>query len=214
MRTPQLLALLALSACEFEPGPADCTMEARSSVSVTVTDAAGAPLSDAAVVYSVDGGAEQACEPMSGGAWVCGWEVSGVFQITASAEGYEAQSAEVEVGMTEDGCHVVGEVLELALAATCDPLAVPAAQVFVTDEAGNPVLNAEVRWSLTYADMAPQSCTGIDEQEFHCGYGQVGDITIEAMAPDLGPFTQDIVVAEGDCGPETVVVDAVLDDGV
>lgn len=83
-----------------------CTTEAEPSVVVTVVDAKLAPVTDAAVSYRVDGGAEEPCDDYSssGNVYDCGWEQPGSFVITAERGGVKRTSA-VEVEKGE--CHVV-----------------------------------------------------------------------------------------------------------
>ncbi len=91
-----------------------CTEEARSSVTVHVTDAAGTALQGATVSYTVDGGASTPCDDL-GDAFVCAYEVDGAFVIRVEADGYEPRDVEVNVGRTADDCHVESEVLDVAL---------------------------------------------------------------------------------------------------
>jgi hypothetical protein len=128
MRALSLAPLAALSllvACgdkdaeDSGPGGVACTEEARSSVTVALVDAAGAPIpaeAEPVVEYAVDGGAAVPCDSLDGGAsFVCGYEVDGALTISASATGFAPASEVVEVPMTEDGCHVVSQSLTLAL---------------------------------------------------------------------------------------------------
>lgn len=105
-----LLMLLPLCAC----GPREtvCSLEARSSVQVTVLDTQGRPQRDAHVTYTLDGGAEKealcnggASEPGDCTTWVTSYEQAGHYVITAtSADG--TRSARQEVTVTEGTCHV------------------------------------------------------------------------------------------------------------
>ncbi len=98
----------------------DCTLDARPSVEVTVSDEDGAPIADAAVGYvspNDEIGAESIdCFPLDG-VFYCGEEVAGELEVFAEAAGFIAQSDVVTVGMTEDGCHVVTETLDFVLPA-------------------------------------------------------------------------------------------------
>jgi hypothetical protein len=100
--------------------PVTCTLEARSSVQVTVVDVMGIPALDATVTFSVDGGVEEDAECVStaaaGGceAWVAGYERAGVFVIKAmSADG--TAKAEESVTVAKDECHVISQMVELKL---------------------------------------------------------------------------------------------------
>lgn len=208
MRYPTtLFVLLSLSACGDKNGQ-DCSLYAAASVNLTLTDEAGDPIpSGATVRYQVDGGTEQDCEPMMDGSWVCGWEQVGHITVSVEAEGYEPITGEVDVGLTEDGCHAEGEVLELVLTESCDASVVVGAIVMVTDASGAPIPEPVVQWSLTYADMAPQDCVNIDGVEFHCATGQFGEISLQVTSVGFEPWAQDIIVPEGECGAETELVE-------
>ena len=92
-----------------------CTLEARWSVVVEVTDQAGTPIQDATAVYSVDGEPAVACTTL-GNELLCGAEVDGGFEITVSARGYMPALVSAEV---DDGrCHVEGQHVNLALEPT------------------------------------------------------------------------------------------------
>ncbi len=120
---PAVLILTALSACE----PMACDDMAVASVSIQVVDVDGNPLAATSVTYTVDGGAEQQAECLSEPCteWVAGWEVEGEFEITVLYEEtdpedelcmWSASAVEsVSVGLTEDECHVDGQVLEVTL---------------------------------------------------------------------------------------------------
>lgn len=122
MRTPfkKNLALLALLAALFfavgcdegDDDYAECTAEARSSVTVNVTDENSNTVTDADVTYGVDGGAPNDCE-LIGANYVCGWEVEGLFLITVTKEGYLEEQREVTI--TSDECHVIGKTIDIQL---------------------------------------------------------------------------------------------------
>ena len=98
----------------------DCTTEAVTSVVVHVTDEAGSPLPQALVSYvpvNDDIGADNIDCMASGDGFYCGEEVAGEMEISAWAEGFEAQYEVVTVGVSEDGCHVITQELDIALIA-------------------------------------------------------------------------------------------------
>ena len=114
-----LLTLAALGACS--PKYDVCTLEARSSVQVTVVDTQGRTQRDAHVTFTLNGGPEQnaLCD---GGAnqggdcttWVTSYEQAGDYVITAtSADG--TRSAQSAVTVTEDTCHVITQSVMLTL---------------------------------------------------------------------------------------------------
>jgi len=110
MSFARLLAPLALlsafTACfEKEVG---CDDYAAASVQITLVDEAGDPVSGASVVATTEDG-DIVCEDWDGSGvyvYVCGYEVSGLFEITIEAEGYDPLELELEVSLTEDECHV------------------------------------------------------------------------------------------------------------
>jgi hypothetical protein len=92
-----------------------CTQEARASVQVTVVDPQGNQLSDASVVFSLDGSPESNCENISEGLYVCGWEREGSFVVSARKVGYRDAHTSVDVGLMSSGCHVDGKQITLTL---------------------------------------------------------------------------------------------------
>lgn len=129
MRALSLAAALScLCACQIDK-PVDCTMEARASVQVSVVDQNGLALVPSSAEFRFNGGDPQPVECMSGEAacseFVVGWEQAGTFSVTASYEGEvegdpccwynDNQTVEVEVGMTEDECHVETQQITITL---------------------------------------------------------------------------------------------------
>lgn len=109
------LASFGLLGCGDEA--VGCTMEARSSVTVKLVDGTGAPVTDATVTFSVEGGAAEACENLlMDGSYTCGYERSGAITVTAT-KGADMKTQTVTVTMTDDGCHVVGQSITLTLGA-------------------------------------------------------------------------------------------------
>jgi hypothetical protein len=118
-----LVSTALLTGCPPKDGPEpedtgdmgiDCTADARASAQIDLVDAEGASVSGASLSWSTDEG-EGSCEEFVAGQYVCGWEVGGAMHIVAEADGYA--SAEVEVFVEEDECHVLTEMLELVLEA-------------------------------------------------------------------------------------------------
>lgn len=91
-----------------------CDTSAAASVQVVVTDATANVLPNPTVSYSVGGGASQPCEAL-GSQYICGWEVSGVLSVTATAEGFQPQTQEVTV--PAGTCHVETQNLTMRLSA-------------------------------------------------------------------------------------------------
>jgi len=107
-------ALLALAGCELSGQ--NCTLEARSSLGIRVTDQTGAPVTDATVTASVDDEAPLGCAASGSlGDYTCDFfEREGVFTVRAARAG-ETASATATVGRTADGCHVDTEALALTV---------------------------------------------------------------------------------------------------
>ncbi|MFZ5482227.1 MAG: hypothetical protein ACOZNI_36035 [Myxococcota bacterium] len=123
-----LLALVLLGCPEpkTDDSGTACAEYAASSVTVNVTDLAGDPLRPDAVTYTVDGGPPSEAQPVNeeGTQWVAGYEIAGEITVTATLNRdtedgccqYDAEASEtVTIGMTEDGCHVEGQTIALAL---------------------------------------------------------------------------------------------------
>lgn len=106
--------LVTQPACH-EPGES-CTDIAVTSVSLTVRNASGQAIEDAAVRYAVNGGSTKDCENLHRGNYACGWEEEGAFVIHVNRTGYTEVQREVTV--TSDECHVKGVPLEVTLEAT------------------------------------------------------------------------------------------------
>lgn len=112
-RTLTGLALLgSLLACGEEP--VVCTDDARASLVVSVEDSLG-PVEGLEVEFAVDGGDFEACGEDGGGDYICGMELSGLFEVVIEAEGYELFEGEIEVLMDELDCHPVMETLQVTL---------------------------------------------------------------------------------------------------
>ena len=114
----RLLALcstaLLLPACDT--GTA-CTEIAVASVTLEVIDAeTDAPLPEAEVSFTLDGGDAQAPAETDGNRFTLAYEETGLFAVTVTADGYEQFEAEYDIVLDEDGCHPVGEsdTIELA----------------------------------------------------------------------------------------------------
>ena len=130
MRTFILLALCVVcSACGLpglpdfgEPDTSFCTLEARSSVLVTVAGPVGTIVDDAHLTFTVNGGPEQVAECVSLSdtsakgctRWMAGTETSGDFTLTAtSADGQHTK--QLQVSVSEDRCHVITQEVTITL---------------------------------------------------------------------------------------------------
>ncbi|VAW31064.1 hypothetical protein MNBD_CHLOROFLEXI01-2978 [hydrothermal vent metagenome] len=92
-----------------------CNAIAVSSVSITVVDEQGIPLSSAQVTFRVNGGNWQATERFEycpdskdcKGEFIAGWSQEGSYEIQVEAEGYASATDSVTVPRTANGCNVV-----------------------------------------------------------------------------------------------------------
>ena len=114
-----IIGVLASGACASsgEPSPdVVCTMEARSSLAVTVTDAAtGENLAPDANVRVTDGTFSETLTAPAGGVYSGVYERPGSYTIVVSHPGYRQwQRAGVVVG--RDECHVITEDVSARLA--------------------------------------------------------------------------------------------------
>jgi hypothetical protein len=111
-----LASILALSSGTGCIGSKTCTTEAITSVGVTVVDDTNAPVTDATLVYSVDGKPQKSCEhtdPTSN-TYYCAYEEAGHFVITATRG---TDTAQAQVDVSEGECHVVPATTTITLPA-------------------------------------------------------------------------------------------------
>lgn len=109
-----LVSVVAATGACLSP-PVACTLEARSSLAVSVADDAGAPVADATVTAALQGGETKTCESSGNGSYFCDFfEVEGTFTVTAT-RGADSDSATVDV--VSDECHVITEAVALVLPA-------------------------------------------------------------------------------------------------
>ncbi|MDC0744478.1 hypothetical protein [Polyangium mundeleinium] len=106
------LCLISLAACSPSSDEVACTTIAAISVTVDVVDSTGAPVTDADLTYTVNGGPSKPCEQVVENSYDCGVEESGNFVITATRD-MATKSANVTV--TADECHVIGQSLTMTL---------------------------------------------------------------------------------------------------
>jgi len=209
MRFLLLLALPALTAC-----PAigtSCTEEYRSSVTVYLYDESNTAIEQADLSYRIDGGAWTECESFSG-AFVCGWETPGAFEIEVSAMGYAEQTLTVDVIDTDDGCHVVSESLTAVLEALeCTEIVVAAVEVSVFDAAGEPASDALVTWFNTTLGSDSETCeAAAGSNVYSCGFEEWGEISIQADGGGQAGSTSVFVDHDG-CHPITESIDLQMD---
>jgi len=209
------LALLGCPVIQDDTGSANaCTEMAAASVSLTLVYAAnGEAVSGASVTYTVDGGDSKPCDNLLEEQWVCGWEEPGLIEVTVAQDGYQTLTESVEVVMTDDGCHVVGQVLDLALEErACTAEYVPAVIATLAGASGETLEDPQVTWSLPNADMAPQACTQ-DGEQWLCAEEHTGELEIwgTASGHDTDFVLVDVPIDEEQCHPVTQSVALVVD---
>ena len=105
--------VLGAIACDSMPS---CDLSAVASVTVSVLDGSGQPVTPSSVTYTVDGSAPADCESLGGDGseYICGWEVDGDFEILVSTSS-GSYTESVSVGLTMDGCHVQGTFVDVVV---------------------------------------------------------------------------------------------------
>lgn len=208
------LALLGCPVASDDTGTANaCTEIAVASVSLSLVYENGEPVSAASVTYTVDGGEAKPCDDLFEEQWACGWEEPGLIEVTVAQEGYQTLTESVEVVMTDDGCHVVGQVLDLVLEEkVCTAEAVPAVLATLAGASGETLENPQVTWSLPNADMAPQACNQ-DGEQWACAEERTGEIEIWGTADghDVAYELVNVPLDEAECHPVTQSVSLVVD---
>jgi len=108
--------LWTMLACEPKEELEGCTMEAKYSVNLTLTDADGNPLENAEVSYTVDGVEGQSVvDSWEAGTYAVGIEEAGDFEITVFAEVpfeddpccWMIGDTVISVTVEADECHVI-----------------------------------------------------------------------------------------------------------
>ncbi len=124
MRTPFLLLVpVLLWGCQVDEIACDDSLMA--SVSISVTDLDGNPVSPTTLTYTVDGGEEQEADCLNADCSeaAAGWEVPGEFEITGTVKEelagdpccwYDDRVTETLV-IEQGECHVDGQPLSLML---------------------------------------------------------------------------------------------------
>ncbi len=209
----RLISCLWLVFVACKGGEGDCTAEAVGSVNVVLSDTLGAPITGATLRYGVDGGAaETACEEMTNGNYVCGWEVAGDFVIEIEKAGYLSATATATVADGE--CHVVPETVQLSLQSDvidCPAVETYAVSLTVTDGQGADVTSGTVTWAYDLDGATPEACDHSGGNTWMCGAGVVGGLVLSITeAGPYEPWSQVVTVLGGECGPITQDVEAVL----
>ncbi len=193
------LALPTLaSGCFEEEPPSDsgtaCTEMAAASVTLTVTDEAGAAFEGASAAWSLDGEDQGACDDLGGGLFNCGYEANGEITVTVTAEGYE--TVEQSVVVESDGCHVIGHPLAIEMIASeavCNEMAAASIQATLLGASAEELDGAIVRYRDAMIDDTPWiDCEPIDGV-WVCGWEIVGTFDVMGTA---GGHTEDYALVE------------------
>ena len=229
------------AALEVDPDYGVCTADAAASVIVNVVDEEGEPLEGATVLWSVDGGETQEalCAESSGddetseaedgdddggdadpcSTYITTWEVEGTFEISAELEGYVSASTTVDVGLTEDGCHVDTETVDLVLVeddacASADPA--PSFVLTVVDEHDETLPDASVSYSVNDGAFISAACWSMND-EGECiafaAFDVPGDYVIKVTHDgyQTGLLEVDVEGSEDGCGVETLDLEIALE---
>lgn len=210
------LALTALIACTPKDEQA-CDTMAVSSAQISLRGPDGAVVSGAAVRYELDDGSggvtEADCDEWQPGEYVCGYEISGELRISVVADGFEDAALSVEVGLTEDECHVetVMETVTLTAIDCADDAERWAMQVTVTSEDGAPLAGADVQWGPDVQDDVPyEACEPTDVMgDWLCGSGESGELLLLVQAEGYAHELLAVDVPVDECGltvPQLITV--------
>gem|GEM_PF-3388174 len=188
-----------------------CSEAQHSSVSVVVLNESGETIDDAEVIYTLDDALPEFCEAVAG-SYICGWESTGLFQLSISAQGYATATTDVEIELAETGCHVDSQQVSITLdSLNCTDEQVPAVEGTVWSSTGAPANNAEVYWVFESGLKArdAQPCTlAPDSNAYACAPEETGTLIIEAFGGWEGVSTMTNVMHDG-CHPltQSVVLD-------
>lgn len=187
-----------------------CTDIAVSSVTLTVEDDAGNAIVGATGSFTVDGGAAEDCEPGGqDGEVICGFEKQGAFEITVSAEGYEAQV--VSLSVDADECHVIPEARTVTLSpdgVDCTEQAVPSILVVVEGASEETLTGVAVTYAPEGGDD-PAACTEFDGQ-WTCGTEEAGTFVVSASADGHTTETATVTVEMDEDGCHVVTEEVTL----
>lgn len=242
LKTPLALiaALPLLSGCEPEaqaaadlatrdgqpssPTVADpmCTLEARPSAIVSLTDERGDEIAGphATVTYSLGSSTANHVAPCTDATcehWRVGYEKSGPISINAAACGGEG-ATQIDVGMTSDGCHVDTEYVELTVddancptvttpPPACNPVASPSVVVVPVKKVDDFLLPTDLDSLEISKDERSYPLTCLDEgcTQWVGPWSTTGVFTIEASA--CGETIRERVeVTRGECSVDTQYV--------
>lgn len=209
---PALLPAFLLSGCDGGELIACDTMLVFS-VNLTVVDEGGAPIEGASARYRVDGGPEAACEDLGGGAFACGADEAGAFEITVEAEGREAEIVEAVVEAGE--CHVAPVSVEARLDQyVCGDAVLYGVQLGLAGASGEALEQPVAEWRESGGEW--QSCeAGDTATDFLCAPNAWGSLEVRGSAAGHPAVSQAVEVLsdEAGCFPLVEEVEIVLDWG-
>ena len=198
------LLLLLVSACKIP-----CTDLASSSVVVTVLDEAGAPISGADVRAAEDDAEPEACTTSAPGDYICSGGHNAHLVITASFQGFDTATAEVDVVSRQ--CEVRDQTVELVLQTkTCADVEPVGVDLEVVGSGVDPLVGVWATYRVDGGEAA--DCVAVGDAAFQCGT-EVGEYVLTAGAEGREEGTATITVEEDStgCYPETGHAKIVLD---
>ena len=212
-----------------DPDDPTCTSEARVSVMVTTIDEGGThsvPADEVTYLANNSSVLQQAhCANEDCSQWAVGYEVSGDIVINANACG-DTGSATVNVGMTEDGCHVETEHVmievdgdrckdKVELPKVCDGVLYPSIYLYVAEDGGDvylPVKADAVRYEHQGRTDDAQCIDDPKCASWIAGYGIGGPINLEVEAcGKVHEQRVEVEMSEDGCKPIAEYVTVLVD---
>jgi len=194
--------------------PVACTADIAPSVILSVVDDAGERIPGAWAGWgnaNVDS-AWQPCDSL-GPNLACGWEQSGMLEISAGAEGFLPWSGTVEVDTDE--CHVITRFVEVSLEdgdLPCTDEVRPSIIVTVIDNWGNAVPDAETYFVPHLKPLEPANCESSNNGRFFCGEEEAGEFDVIVNAVGYYSFNLTVDVPADNCHVQTQHVEARLQE--
>ncbi len=188
--------LLLVAACHIP-----CQDLASSSVVVTVLDEAGAPISGADVRAAEPDGEPEPCTTSAPGDYICSGAHNAHLVITASLEGFDAATAEVDVVSRQ--CEVPDQTVELVLEPkTCPSVEPVGVNLEIIGSGVDPLVGVWASYAVNGG--AEADCVAVGDAAFQCGV-EVGEYVLTAGAEgrEEGTATIAVGVDSTGCYPET-----------
>jgi hypothetical protein len=154
-----------------------------------------------------------ACEPYESDRFLCGWNMSGLFEINVGRIGYYTAAETIAVAF--DGCHPITEEIEISLinaTIPCTEEVVPSLDLSVVDANGQPIEGADATYNSAYVDaLLPSPCYDLGGGDFQCGSELAGAINIDIQAPGYSSWSGQAYVTTDACHVITESVTATLE---